>query len=68
MERDTIRRLLETSARYLGLDIPPCGAASENEAFSPTADFDADDEAASVRVPLACLLRESGGIRSQAPA
>ena len=60
MESDTIRRLLETSARYLELDILACAAIARDEALPGSADDEAGDEAASARVPLACLLSASG--------
>jgi len=67
MEPNTIRRLLETSARYLGLDSLTRDAVGKDET-SPAADDGADDEAASARVPLACLLSARGCVRPQAMA
>lgn len=62
MEPDTIRRLLETSARYFGLDRAARAAAALDRAA------DADDDTASIGVPLACLLSASGCVRPQAMA
>ena len=64
MEPDTIRRLLETSARYFGLD----SAARAAELDRRAGIGDADDEPASTRVPLACLLSASGCVRPHAMA
>ncbi|KAI5914507.1 hypothetical protein [Thauera sp. 2A1] len=65
MEPDTIRRLLETSARYFGLD----GAARAAAELDRRAGIgDADDEPASTPVPLACLLSASGCVRPHAMA
>lgn len=65
METDTIRRLLETSARYFGLD---SAARAAVELDRRAATGDADDDIASIGVPLACLLSASGCLRPQAMA
>ncbi|TAH47519.1 MAG: hypothetical protein EYC67_06965 [Betaproteobacteria bacterium] len=67
MEPDTIRRLLETSARYFGLDVAVRDAADFDGERTADTD-DAEDDPSSIGVPLACLPSVSGCMLPRAMA
>lgn len=66
MAPDTIIRLLETSARYFGLDVAASDARDVDDEVD--VDVDTEGEGAPPSVRLACLMRDGGCMRPRAMA